>query len=84
VASSLSNVQWSGPITITQGGTHSGNWKSTNPNTAAVTISTAAVIIENSYVAGPADLMDDPDYSDNLTMEDVIGIGVNPNVSGRS
>jgi chitinase len=69
MASSLSNVQWSGPITITLGGTYSENWKSTNPNTAAVTISTASVIIQNSYVAGPADLMDDPDYSDNLTVK---------------
>jgi hypothetical protein len=77
--------QWSGPITITQGGTYSGNLKSTNPNTAAVTISTTApVIVENSYVTGPADLIDDPDYSNNLTVKNVIGIGVNPNVSGQS
>jgi hypothetical protein len=84
VASSIGNIQWSGPITITQGGTYSGNWKSTNPNTAAVTISTTApVIIENSYVTGPADLIDDPDYGNNLTVKNVIGIGVNPNVSGQ-
>jgi hypothetical protein len=85
VASSIGNIQWSGPITITQGGTYSGNWKSTNPNTAAVTISTTApVIIENSYVTGPADLIDDPIYGNNLTVKNVIGIGVNPNVSGQS
>ncbi len=84
VASSIGNIQWSGPITITQGGTYSGNWKSTNPNTAAVTISTTEpVIIQNSYVTGPADLINDPDYGNNLTVKNVIGIGVNPNVSGQ-
>src|ERR1700678_4080569 len=84
VASSIGNIQWSGPINITQGGTYSGNWKSTNPKTAAVTISTTApVIIENSYVTGPADLIDDPDYGNNVTVKNVVGIGVNPNVSGQ-
>jgi hypothetical protein len=84
VASSIGDIQWSGPITITQGGTYSGNWKSTNPKTAAVTISTTApVIIENSYVTGPADLINDPDYGNNVTVKNVIGIGVNPNVSGQ-
>ena len=33
VASSIGNIQWSGPMTITQGGTYSGNWKSTDPHT---------------------------------------------------
>jgi hypothetical protein len=85
VASSIGDIQWSGPINITQGGTYSGNWKSTNPKTAAVTISTTQpVIIQNSYVTGPADLIDDPDYGNNLTVKNVIGIGVNPNVSGQA
>jgi hypothetical protein len=85
VASSIGNIQWSGPINITQGGTYSGNWKSTNPKTSAVTISTTApVTIENSYVTGPADLINDPIHSNNLTVKNVIGIGVNPNVSGQT
>lgn len=85
VASSIGNIQWSGPINITQGGTYSGNWKSTNPNTAAVTVSTTApVTIENSYVTGPADLINDPVHSNNLTVKNVIGIGVNPNVKGQT
>jgi hypothetical protein len=45
---------------------------------------TAPVIIQNSYVTGPADLIDDPDYGNNLTVKNVIGIGVNPNVSGQA
>src|SRR5580698_32440 len=85
VTSSLGNISWSGPITITKGGTYTGNWKSTNPNTPAVTISTtAAVVIQNSYVTGPNDLISDPVSGNNLTVKNVIGLGVNPNVKGQS
>ena len=85
VASSIGNVQWSGPLTITQGGTYSGNWKSTDPQTSAVTIATTEpVVIQNSYVTGPADLIDDPYYGNNLTVKNVIGIGVNANVMGQA
>ena len=72
-------------MTITQGGTYSGNWKSTDPNTPAVTVATTApVVIQNSYVTGPNDLISDPYYGNNLTVKNVIGIGVNPNVRGQS
>jgi hypothetical protein len=85
VTSSLGDIEWSGPVTITKGGTYSGNWKSTNPNTPAVTISTtAAVVIENSYVTGPNDLISDPVSGNNLTVKNVMGIGTNPNVKGQS
>ena len=85
ISSSMGNIQWSGPLTITRGGTYSGNWKSTDPNTAAVTIvTTAPVIIQNSYVTGPNDLIDDPIHGNNLTVKNVIGLGVNPNVKGQA
>ena len=85
VASSIGNIQWSGPLTITQGGTYSGNWKSTDPQISAVTIATTdPVVIQNSYVTGPNDLIDDPYYGNNLTVKNVIGIGVNPNVIGQA
>ncbi len=85
ISSSMGNVQWSGPLTITQGGTYSGNWKSTDPNTPAVTVATTApVVIQNSYVTGPNDLIDDPIYGNNLTVKNVIGLGVNPNVKGQA
>jgi Ricin-type beta-trefoil lectin domain-like/Bacterial Ig-like domain (group 2) len=85
ISSSMGNIQWSGPLTITQGGTYSGNWKSTNPNTPAVTVATTApVVIQNSYVTGPNDLIADPYYGNNLTVKNVTGLGVNPNVSGQS
>ena len=85
ISSSMGNIQWSGPLTITQGGTYSGNWKSTDPNTPAVTVATTApVVIQNSYVTGPNDLIDDPIYGNNLTVKNVIGLGVNPNVNGQA
>jgi hypothetical protein len=85
ISSSIANVQWSGPLIITQGGTYSGNWRSTDPNTPAVTVATTApVLIQNSYVTGPNDLISDPYYGNNLTVKNVIGIGVNPNVVGQS
>jgi hypothetical protein len=84
ISSSIGNIQWSGPLTITQGGTYSGNWKSTNPQTPAVTIATTApVLIQNSYITGPNDLISDPVYGNNVTVKNVIGIGVNANVKGQ-
>jgi hypothetical protein len=84
ISSSMGNVEWSGPITITKGGTYSGNWKSTNSNTPAVTVSTTQpVVIQNSYVTGPNDLISIPVYGNNVTIKNVIGVGVNPNVKGQ-
>ncbi len=80
----MGNIQWSGPLTITQGGTYSGNWRSTDPNTPAVTIATTApVVIQNSHVTGPNDLIADPLYGNSLTVKNVIGLGVNPNVRSQ-
>jgi Ricin-type beta-trefoil lectin domain/Bacterial Ig-like domain (group 2) len=85
VNSSIGSVQWSGPIVITQGGTYSGNWKSTEPGVAAVTIATAApVIIQNSYMMSPSDLISDPIFGSKLTVKNVVAVGVNPNVLGLS
>jgi hypothetical protein len=85
ISSSMGNIQWSGPLTITQGGTYSGNWKSTDPHTPAVTVATSApVLIENSHVTGPADLISAPAYGNSLTVKNVIGIGLNPNVRGQA
>ena len=85
ISSSIGNIEWSGPLTITKGGTYSGNWKSTDPHTPAVTVATAApVVIEGSYLTGPSDLIAAPYSGNNLTVKNVIGIGVNPNVLGQS
>lgn len=83
VNSSMGNIQWSRPVTITQGGTYSGNWKSTTPGISAVTIATASpVILQNSYITGPSDLINAPVYGTNLTVKNVVAVGVNPNVAG--
>ena len=51
-----SAIVYSGPIVITSGGTYSGNWQSTNPNVAAVTIGTSEpVIITNSNIQSAGD-----------------------------
>jgi hypothetical protein len=85
VASSIGNIQFSGPLTITQGGTYSGNWKSIDPQISAVTIATTEpVVIQNSYITGPNDLINDPYYGNNLTVRNVIGIGVNADVKGQA
>jgi hypothetical protein len=85
VTSSIGNIQWSGPLTITQGGIYSGNWRSTDPQISAVTIATTEpVVIQNSYITGPSDLINDPYFGNNLTVKNVIGIGVNANVKGQS
>jgi len=85
ISSSIGNIEWSGPLTITKGGTYSGSWRSTNPEIAAVTIATSApVVIQNSYMTSPASLIEDPFYGSNLTVKNVIGIGVNPNVQGQT
>jgi Ricin-type beta-trefoil lectin domain-like/Bacterial Ig-like domain (group 2) len=83
ISSSMGNIQWSGPLVITKGGTYSGNWRSTSLSSPAVTVATSApVIIENSHLQSPADLISDPTYGTNLTVKNVVGIAVNPNVSG--
>ncbi|HEV2274962.1 MAG TPA: RICIN domain-containing protein [Acidobacteriaceae bacterium] len=85
VSTSLDSLQWSGPLTITQGGTYTGNWQSTDSNTPAVTVATTEpVIIENSHLRGPNDLIADPYYGNDLTVRNVVGIAENPNVLGQS
>jgi hypothetical protein len=51
-------VRYDGPLTITRGGTYSGNWESTDPAVAAVSIrTTEPVVIENCRVRGPGNLI---------------------------
>jgi hypothetical protein len=85
LTSSIGDIQWSGPLIITQGGTYSGNWRSTNANTAAVTVATTApVVIQDSHISGPSDLIADPYWGNTLTVKNVIAVGVNPNVRGQT
>ncbi|WP_231557371.1 NPCBM/NEW2 domain-containing protein [Deinococcus sp. YIM 77859] len=77
-----SPIAYSGPITITRGGTYSGNWESLDPNVPAVSIKTAEpVVIENANIRGRGDLI--RGYWVNLTVRNTNGYGLNPNVYGR-
>ncbi len=59
-SSAIGEVDWSGPIVITEGGTYSGNWQSTDAKTPAVTVSTTApVVIENSHIRSAGNLIAD-------------------------
>lgn len=63
------------PLTITHGGTYSGNWKSDNPALNAVTISTVEpVIITHSKIAGRGNLIYGRNV--NLIVSDTIGYGI--------
>ncbi len=75
-------VNYSGPITITRGGTYSGDWQSSDPSVAAVSIrTTEPVVIENCKVRGPGNLIASR-FSDSdgfpgvdVTIRNCVGIG---------
>jgi hypothetical protein len=73
------------PLVISKGGTYSGTWESTARNTPAVLVNTAEpVIIENSTVRGPGDLIVSGVQHSNITVRHTSGYGVNPNVYGKT
>ena len=43
--SAIGQVDWSSPIVITEAGTYSGNWRSTDSKTPAVTVATTAPVV---------------------------------------
>ena len=78
-----SAVTFSGPITITVGGTYTGNWQSLDSNVAAVTVATSdPVIIQNSVIQSRGDLIQGK-AKVNLTVRNTTGYGLNSMVSGR-
>ena len=75
---------WSGPITISAGGTYTGNWASTSATTPAVTVTTAApVTIQNSNIKGPYHLIYTSNVGANVTVTNCKAYGQNPNVSAQ-
>ncbi len=74
-SSAIGEVQWSGPVVITEAGTYSGNWQSTDPRTPAVTVATTApVIIENSHIRSVAGLIKASVAGADLTVRNSIGV----------
>ncbi|GHO95610.1 hypothetical protein KSF_056580 [Reticulibacter mediterranei] len=79
-------VTYGSPITITKGGTYSGNWQSTKPDMPAVKIATGEpVLIINSHIKGPGDLIQALDTTgSNITVRNSVGLGINPGVVGKT
>lgn len=72
-------TSYSGPITITQGGTYTGCWQTTTPGTNAVTIATSQpVTIINSTMKGNYRLIGNSVNGINLTVKNSYFIGVTP------
>ncbi len=86
-----SEGSFSGPITITKGGTYAGNWASTDVNVPPVSIrTTEPVIIENCQVRGPGNLIasrfSDSDGFPNVdvTVRNCVGTGTGSLDAGRN
>ena len=83
-ASAIGEVEWSSPIVISQGGTYSGNWQSTDANTPAVTVATTApVIIENSHIRSAGSLIKTSVAGTDLTVRNSLAVAANAAVKGQ-
>ena len=83
--STIGQVDWSSPIVITEAGTYSGNWQSTDGKTPAVTVATTApVVIENSHISSVAGLIKTSVAGADLTVRNSVGLAVNPAVKGQA
>lgn len=70
----LLDLDFEDPITITKGGTYSGNWRSTSSTKNVITINTSEeVIIRNSVIVGSANLIYGRDV--NLKLINNVGYG---------
>ncbi len=83
--SAIGPVDWSGPIVISEAGTYSGNWRSTDSKTPAVTIATTApVVIENAHISSVAGLIKTSVAGGDVTVRNSVGAAVNPGVKGQA
>jgi hypothetical protein len=84
VSSSIGDVDWSGPLVITKGGTYSGNWQSTDAKTPAVMIATQEpVIIQDSHLSSSGDLIQAAGKGADITVRNSLGVALNPLVKGQ-
>ncbi len=76
-------IMYSAPITISSGGIYSGNWESTEDTVASVTIATTdPVTIENCYLKGPSNQINNSVKNVNLTIRNCVAQGTTPTVKG--
>ena len=82
---SRAHLQADAVLTITNGGTYSGNWTSHDANVPVIVIATAEpVVIENSILTGLGNLIETGVDHVNVTVRNCRGTGVNPNVAGKA
>jgi hypothetical protein len=73
------------PITISSGGTYTGNWESLSTSTPAVTISTTSpVTISGSRMRSRGECIRTTVANANVTVVNSYGYGLNPAVAGTS
>ena len=83
-SSALGEIEWSHPVVISQGGTYSGNWQSTDSRTPAVTVATTEpVTIENSHIQSVGNLIETSIAGSNLTVRNSLGMALNPTIQGQ-
>jgi hypothetical protein len=83
-SSAVGEVDWSGPLVITAGGTYSGNWQSTDAKIPAVMVATTdPVIIESSHIRGTGNLITTNLRGSNLTVRNSLGLALNAAVKGQ-
>lgn len=78
-----SAISYSGPITITHGGTYTGNWESTGTGPAVTIATTEPVVIENSNVRGYGHLISVGVVAD-LTVRNTYGEGLWNSTAGTN
>ncbi|MGC2402140.1 MAG: chitobiase/beta-hexosaminidase C-terminal domain-containing protein, partial [Acidobacteriaceae bacterium] len=77
VTSTMGDLDWGGSLVITQGGTYTGNWQSTDAKTPAVTIATTQpVVIENAHLRSAGDLIRTTIAGANITVRNSLGVAL--------
>ncbi len=83
--STIGQVEWSAPIVISEAGTYSGNWRSTDGKTPAVTVATTApVVIENAHISSTAGLIKTTVAGADVTIRNSVGVAVGSPVKGQA
>ncbi|MGC2399498.1 MAG: Ig-like domain-containing protein, partial [Acidobacteriaceae bacterium] len=84
VTSTIGDLDWGGSLVITQGGTYTGNWQSTDAKTPAVTIATTQpVVIENAHLRSAGDLIRTTIGGANITVRNSLGVALNSGAKGQ-